>query len=145
MLVDPAMHAHTAFLNFITHCPHVRILTDTSRSSLTLHFGGCPPDQSPYRHTRVSHAFRPTSNDRRVTQCIVKLVLLHPTQQQIIARPFLMSNHLLDRHEFLLETAQSIDTEVNVQYRIHNQSLFPLEGAAGVRRLNVVSLQFVRP
>ena len=43
-----------------------------------------------------------------------------------------MSNHAFDRPEFLLETAQSIDAEVNMQYRIHNQSLFPIEGATGV-------------
>ena len=131
VLVDPAITARNAFSNFITHCPHVQILTDTSRSSLTLHFWGCPPDQSPYRHTRVSHAFRPTTQARRVTQCIVKLVLLHPTRQQIIERPFLMSNHALDRRDFLLETAQAIAHEVNVQYGIYNHSLFPIGGAAG--------------
>ena len=130
VLVNPdAMTERNAFSHFITHCPHVRILTDTSRSSLTLHFWGCPPDQSPYRHTRVSHAFRPTSAARRVTQCLVKLLLLHPTQQQIISpRPFVMSNHASDRNDFLLETSHSIAAEVNVQYRIHNQSLFPIEG-----------------
>jgi hypothetical protein len=42
-----------------------------------------------------------------------------------------MSNHTLDRPDFLLETAQAIATEVNVQYRIYNNSLFPIEGAAG--------------
>ena len=131
VLVDHTITARNAFSNFITHCPHVRILTDTSRSSLTLHFWGCPPDQSPYRHTRVSHAFRPTSQARRVTQCIVKLVLLHPDRQQIIERPFLMSNHVLDRRDFLLETAQAIAHEVNVQHGIYNHSLFPIGGAAG--------------
>ena len=128
VLVDPAITERNAFSHFITHCPHVRILTDTSRSSLTLHFWGCPPDQSPYRHTRVSHAFHPTSPARRVTQCLVKLLLLHPTHQQIIPRPFVMSNHASDRNDFLLETSHSIATEVNVQYRIYNQSLFPIEG-----------------
>jgi hypothetical protein len=128
VLVDPAMTERNAFSIFITLCTHVRILTDTSRSSLTLHFWGCPPAQSPYRHTRVSHAFRPTSPERRVTQCLVKLLLLHPTQQQIIPRPFVMSNHASDRNDFLLETANSIAAEVNVQYRIYNQSLFPIEG-----------------
>lgn len=129
VLVDPTMTERNAFSIFITLCPHVRILTDTSRSSLTLHFWGCPPAQSPYRHTRVSHAFRPTSPERRVTQCLVKLLLLHPTQQQIIhPRPFVMSNHASDRGDFLLETANSLAAEVNVQYRIHNQSLFPIEG-----------------
>ena len=128
VLVDPAMTERIAFTNFITHCTHVRILTDTSRSSLTLHFWGCPPNLSPYRHTRVSHGFLPTSPERRVTQCLVKLLLLHPTQQQIIPRPFVMSNHASDRNDFLLETANSIAAEVNLQYRIYNQSLFPIEG-----------------
>jgi len=132
VLVDPTMPHSIAFLNFIRNCPHVQILTDTSRSSLTLYFHGCPTHLSPYRHTRVSHGFRPITNDRRVTQCIVKLVVLHPTHQQIVTpRPFVMSNHASDRTDFLLETAASIDAEVNMQYRIHNQSLFPIEGAAG--------------
>ena len=131
VLVDTNMPANDAFCHFIRNCPSVRILTDTSRSSLTLHFWGCPPAQSPYRHTRVSHAFRPTSNDRRVTQCIVKLVLLHPTRQQVVNwRPFLMSNHLFDRTDFMLETAQSIVNEVNVQHEIYTRSLFPVEGVA---------------
>ena len=127
VLVDTAMTERIAFTNFITNCTHVRILTDTSRSSLTLHFWGCPPNLSPYRHTRVSHGFLPTSPERRVTQCLVKLLLLHPTQQQIIPRPFVMSNHASDRNDFLLETANSIAAEVNLQYRIYNQSLFPIE------------------
>jgi hypothetical protein len=42
-----------------------------------------------------------------------------------------MSNHLFDRPEFLLETAQTIDDEVNVQHEIYVQSLFPNEGVAG--------------
>ncbi len=131
VLADPTMTHQIAFMNFITHCPRVRILTDTSRSSITLYFMGCPPEESPYRHTRISHGFRLTSNDRRVTQCIVKLVLLHPVQQ-IITRPFVMSNYASYRTDFLLETAASIDAEVNIQYGIHNQSLFPIEGADGV-------------
>ena len=42
-----------------------------------------------------------------------------------------MSNHMFDRPNFLLETAQTIAAEVNVQHRIYNTSLFPIEGAAG--------------
>jgi hypothetical protein len=38
-----------------------------------------------------------------------------------------MSNHASDRNDFLLETANSIAAEVNLQYRIYNQSLFPIE------------------
>jgi len=41
-----------------------------------------------------------------------------------------MSNHLFDRTDFMLETAQSIVNEVNVQHEIYTRSLFPVEGVA---------------
>ena len=132
--VDPAMSPQAAFRQFITNCASVRILTDTSRSSITLNFGNCPENQSPYYHTRVSHGFRNPDLSRRVRQCLVKLVLLRPAgqPQQIIARPFLMSNHASDREEFLLETPDSIVAEVNLQHRIFRQSSSPIVGVNGV-------------
>ena len=130
--LNPAINTEAAFIQFITHCPSVRIMTDTSRSSITLAFGGCPPAQSPYYHTRITHGFRQTALERRVTQCLVKLVLLRPAGQELIERPFLSSNYASDREEFLLETPDSIVAEVNLQHQIYNQSLFPIEGVAGV-------------
>ena len=132
-VVDPAMPPQEAFRQFITNCASVRILTDTSRSSITLNFGDCPPAQSPYYHTRISHGFRSPDPNSRVRQCLVKLVLLAPPgqPQQIIARPFLMSNHALDRNDFLLETPASIVAEVNLQHRIFRQSSSPIVGANG--------------
>ena len=131
--VDLAMTPQAAFIQFITNCASVRILTDTSRSSITLVVGNCPPAQSPYYHTRISHGFRSPDPNSRVTQCLVKLVLLAPPgqAQQIIARPFVMSNYASDRPDFLLETPASIVDEVNLQHRIFRDSSFPIAGANG--------------
>ena len=131
--VYPTMTPQAAFRQFITNCASVRILTDTSRSSITLLFGDCPENQSPYYHTRISHGFRITDASRRVRHCLIKLVLLAPPgqPQQIIARPFLMSNSALDRPDFLLETPASIVAEVNLQHRIFRDSSFPIAGANG--------------
>ena len=116
-----------AFTQFMTHCTDVRILTDSSRSSITLHCHGCPPNQSSYRHTRMTEGFNRTSLNRRVTQCLIKLIMTSGTDNEpIVPRRYLSSNYRHDRTDFKIESANGIDQEVQRQHSIYMRSLFPI-------------------
>jgi len=122
-----------AFNQFVTNCTRVRILTDSSRSSITLHCSGCPPNQSPYRHTRMTEGFNRTSLDRRVTQCLIKLIMVSgDNTEPIVGRRYLSSNYHHHRNDFKIESATGIDQEVQRQHSIYMRSLFPITGAAGI-------------
>jgi hypothetical protein len=122
-----------AFNQFMTGCTRVRILTDSSRSSITLHCSGCPPNQSPYRHTRMTEGFNQTSLNRRVTQCLIKLIMVSGNNTEpIVPRRYLSSNYHHHRTDFKIESATGIDEEVQRQHSIYMRSLFPITGAAGI-------------
>lgn len=122
-----------AFNQFITGCTRVRILTDSSRSSITLHCSGCPPAQSSYRHTRMTHGFNQTRLNRRVTQCLIKLIMVSGNNTEpSVPRRYLSSNYHNDRGDFKIESVAGIDREVQRQHRIYMDSLFPITGAAGI-------------
>lgn len=116
-----------AFTQFMTGCTRVRILTDSSRSSITLHCSGCPPNQSPYRHTRMTEGFNQRSLNRRVTQCLIKLIMVSgDNTEPIVGRQYLSSNYRHDRGDFKIESANGIDQEVQRQHSIYMRSLFPI-------------------
>ena len=116
-----------AFIQFMTGCTSVRILTDSSRSSITLHCSGCPPAQSSYRHTRMTHGFNRTSLDRRVTQCLIKLIMVSGNNVgPLVQRRYLSSDYHNDREDFKIESATDIDEEVQRQHSIYMRSLFPI-------------------
>jgi hypothetical protein len=122
-----------AFTQFMTGCTRVRILTDSSRSSITLHCSGCPPNQSSYRHTRMTEGFNQRSLNRRVTQCLIKLIMVSgDNTEPIVGRRYLSSNYRNDRGDFKIESANGIDQEVQRQHSIYMRSLFPITGAAGI-------------
>lgn len=146
------MTPQQAFIQFMTGCTRVRILTDSSRSSITLHCSGCPPAQSSYHHTRMTEGFNRRSLDRRVTQCLIKLIMVSGNNtEHLVPRRYLSSNYHNDRTDFKIESVAGIDQEVQRQHSIYMRSLFPIENIPGnppiegtpPPLINVYSLQFV--
>jgi hypothetical protein len=81
----------------------------------------------------MTEGFNRTSLDRRVTQCLIKLIMVSGNNTEpIVGRQYLSSNYLHDRGDFKIESATGIDQEVQRQHSIYMRSLFPITGAAGI-------------